>query len=89
MRSLKNEKWVMKIFSVIYPFSEIHHEAMENKMHHHFWLIAHPGPLALAGMALLLVAWPMENVPALVVAGSMMVVAAGIAMRAHFLAREA
>jgi hypothetical protein len=31
----------------------------------------------------------MENVPALVVAGSMVVVAAGIAIRAHFLAREA
>jgi hypothetical protein len=58
-------------------------------MNHKFWLIDHPGPLALTGIAILLVAWPMENVPALAIAGSMMVVATGIAIRAHFLAREA
>jgi hypothetical protein len=58
-------------------------------MHHKFGLMDRSGALALAGIAILFVAWPMENVPALVVAGSMVVVAAGIAIRAHFLAREA
>ena len=58
-------------------------------MYRNFWITNHPGALALTGMAIFVFAWPMENVPALVVAGLMMVVAAGIAIQAHFSTREA
>ena len=53
-------------------------------MHHYFSLVYHPAVLALAAAAILLVAWPLENAPALVVAVVMMISAAGITMRAHF-----
>ena len=58
-------------------------------MYRNFWITNHPGALALAGIAIYVVAWPMESVPALVVAGLMMVVAAGIVIQAHFSTREA
>jgi hypothetical protein len=58
---------------------------MEGKMQRYYWLAVHPAaPLALVAGTILVVAWPMENVPALVVAAVMIVVAAGITIRAHF-----
>ena len=54
-------------------------------MHHYFWPADHPAALlALGAMAILAFAWPSENVPACVVAGVMVVVAAGITLRARF-----
>ena len=62
-----------------------HGEAMESKMHHYFWPADHPAALlALVAMAILAFAWPLENVPACVVAGVMIVVAAVITLRARF-----
>jgi MFS superfamily sulfate permease-like transporter len=62
-----------------------HDETMEGKMNHHFWPVDHPAVLfALVATAILVFAWPLENVPACVLAAVMMVVAAGIAVRAHF-----
>ena len=62
-----------------------HDEAMEGKMHRYFWPADHPAVLlALVATAILGFAWPLENVPACVLAAVMIVVAAGIAKRAHF-----
>jgi len=62
-----------------------HDEAMESKMHRYFWPADHPAALlALVAAAILVFAWPSESVPACVLAAVMMVVAAGIAIRAHF-----
>jgi MFS superfamily sulfate permease-like transporter len=62
-----------------------HEEAMEGKMKPYFWPAGHTAvPLALVATAILVFAWPLENVPACVLAAVMMVVAAGIAIRAHF-----
>jgi MFS superfamily sulfate permease-like transporter len=62
-----------------------HDETIEDKMKHHFWPANHPAVLlALVTTAILVFAWPLENVPACVLAAVMMVVAAGIATRAHF-----
>ena len=62
-----------------------HDEALESKMHRFFWPAEHPAALlALVAMAIQAFAWPLENVPACVVAGMMIVVAAGITLRAHF-----
>jgi MFS superfamily sulfate permease-like transporter len=59
---------------------------MESKMHRYFWVADHPAAtLALVAMAILAFAWPLENVPACVLAAVMMVVAAGITIRAHFI----
>jgi hypothetical protein len=45
----------------------------------------HPAALlALVAFAILAFAWPLENVPACVLAAVMVVVAAGITIRAHF-----
>jgi hypothetical protein len=54
-------------------------------MHRYSWLVDHPALLALIATLILLVAWPLEYVPALIVSGVLLVVAAGIATRAHFL----
>jgi hypothetical protein len=62
-----------------------HDEAMEGKMYGYFWPADHPAALlALVATAILVFAWPMENVPACVSAAVMIVVAAGITIRAHF-----
>jgi len=62
-----------------------HDEAIEGKMNRYFWPAGHTAvPLALVATAILVFAWPLENVPACVLAAVMMVVAAGIAIRAHF-----
>jgi MFS superfamily sulfate permease-like transporter len=62
-----------------------HDEAMESKMQRYFWPADHPvALLALVATAILAFAWPLENVPACVLAAVMMVVALGIAIRAHF-----
>ena len=62
-----------------------HKEAMESKMYRYFWPAEYPAAmLALVATAILVFAWPLENVPACVLAAVMMVVAAGIAIRAHF-----
>jgi len=54
-------------------------------MQHDSWLLDHSSALlALGSVAILLFAWPMENVPACVVAAVMMVVAVAIKMWAHF-----
>jgi MFS superfamily sulfate permease-like transporter len=61
-----------------------HTEAMEGEMHGYFWPVNHPAALlALGAMAILAFAWPLENVPACVVAAVMIVVAAGITIRAR------
>ena len=61
-----------------------HDEAMEGKMNRYFWPADHPAVLlALVAIAILFFAWPLENVLACVLAAVMMVVAAGIAIRAH------
>jgi MFS superfamily sulfate permease-like transporter len=53
-------------------------------MNRYFWPAGHTAvPLALVATAILF-AWPLENVPACALAAVMMVVAAGIAIRAHF-----
>jgi MFS superfamily sulfate permease-like transporter len=62
-----------------------HNEAMESKMNRYFWPTDHPAAtLTLVATATLVVAWPLENVPACVLAAVMLVVAAGITIRAHF-----
>lgn len=54
-------------------------------MDHYFWPADHPAALlALVAIAILAYAWPSENVPACVLAAVMVVVAAGITLRAHF-----
>ena len=54
-------------------------------MHRYFWPADHPAALlALVATAVLVFAWPSENVPACVLAAVMMAVAAGIAIWAHF-----
>jgi MFS superfamily sulfate permease-like transporter len=58
---------------------------MESKMRQYFWPADHPAALlAVVATAILVFAWPLENVPACVLAAVMMVVAAGITIRAHF-----
>jgi MFS superfamily sulfate permease-like transporter len=58
---------------------------MESKMRRYFWPTDHPAALlALVATAILAFAWPLQNVPACVLAAVMMVVAAGITVRAHF-----
>lgn len=60
-----------------------HDEAMDGKMNRYFWLLDHPGvTLALVAGTILAFAWPLRDVPACVVAALMMVVAAGITIRA-------
>jgi hypothetical protein len=55
------------------------------EMDHYFWPARHPAALlALVATAILLVAWPMENVPACVLAAVMIAVAGSIAIRTHF-----
>jgi uncharacterized membrane protein YhaH (DUF805 family) len=55
------------------------------KMNRYFWLLDHPAALwALVAGTILAFAWPLQDVPACVVAALMMVVAAGITIRAHF-----
>jgi hypothetical protein len=62
-----------------------HDEAMESKMQRYFWPADHPAALlALVALAILVVAWPLQNVPACVLAAVMLVIAAGITIRAHF-----
>jgi len=54
-------------------------------MYRDSWLADHSSALlALGSVAILLFAWPMEIVPACVVAAVMMVVAVAIKMWAHF-----
>ena len=54
-------------------------------MRRDFWPADHPNALlALVAIVILVFAWPLENVPACVVAAAMMIIAAGIAIRAHF-----
>jgi MFS superfamily sulfate permease-like transporter len=62
-----------------------HDVAMESKNAPLFLASRHPAALlALVATALLVFAWPSENVPACVLAAVMMAVAAGIAIWAHF-----
>jgi MFS superfamily sulfate permease-like transporter len=62
-----------------------HDKAMESKMHGHFWPADHPAALlTLVAFAIVAFAWPLESVPACVLAAVMVVVAAGITLRAHF-----
>ena len=60
-----------------------HDEAMEGKMNRYFWLLEHPAVLlALVAGTILAFAWPLQDVPGGVVAALMLVVAAGITIRA-------
>jgi hypothetical protein len=69
----------------MFPLEMYHNEAMESKMRHYFWPADHPAAmLAVVATAILVFAWPMENVPACVVAALMIVAAGGIATGAHF-----
>ena len=55
-------------------------------MQRYFWPADHPvALLALVATAILAFAWPLENVPACVLAAVMMVVAVGIAIRCIFI----
>lgn len=68
-----------------FPGKCYHDENLERKMHRYSWLVDHSSALlALVSGTILLFAWPMENVPACVVAAVMLVVAAVITIRAHF-----
>ena len=52
-------------------------------MNRYFWLLEHPAVLlALVAGAILAFAWPLRDVPGCVMAALMMVVAAGITIRA-------
>lgn len=54
-------------------------------MQHYFWPANHPAALlGLVALAILAFAWPLENVPACVLAAVMIMAAAGITIRAHF-----
>jgi len=54
-------------------------------MNRYFWPAGHTAvPLALVATAILVFAWPLQNLPACVLAAVMIVVAAGITIRAHF-----
>ena len=53
-------------------------------MNRYFWPQTTCRFLALVAAVILVFAWPLENVPACVLAAVMMVVAAGITIRAHF-----
>jgi uncharacterized membrane protein len=54
-------------------------------MHRYSWLVDHSAILlALIAGTIIVVAWPMEIVPALWVAAAMIIVAAVITVRAHF-----
>ena len=54
-------------------------------MDRYFWPVHHAAALlALVATGILVFAWPLENVPACVLAAVMMVVAAGITVRTHF-----
>jgi hypothetical protein len=54
-------------------------------MNRYFWLLEHPAVLlALVAGTILAFAWPLQDVAGSVAAAVMMVVAAGIAIRAHF-----
>jgi hypothetical protein len=60
-----------------------HDEAMEGKMNRYFWLLEHPAVLlALVAGTILAFAGPLRDVPGCVVAALMLVVAAGITIRA-------
>ena len=60
-----------------------HDEATEGKMNRYFWLLDHPAVLlALVAGTILAFAGPLRDVPACVVAALMLVVAAGITIRA-------
>jgi hypothetical protein len=60
-------------------------EAMESEMDQYFWPARHPAALlALGATAILLVAWPLENVPACVLAAVMIAVAGSMTVWAHF-----
>jgi hypothetical protein len=54
-------------------------------MHRYEWVTDHAAALlALVAIVILVFAWPLENLRACVMAAAMMVVAAGITIRAHF-----
>jgi hypothetical protein len=80
----KNRKSTLRLSQSF--FAQLYHdETMEGKMNRYFWPADHPAVLlALVATATLVFAWPLENVPACVLAAVMMVAAAGIAIRAHF-----
>jgi MFS superfamily sulfate permease-like transporter len=67
-------------------YAEMHrNEATESEMYYDFWPARHPAALlTLVATAILLFAWPLENVPGCVLAAVMIVVAASITIRAHF-----
>jgi len=81
----ENREVILRFISVFFSAEMYHDEVMERKMNRYFWLLEHPAALlALVATAILAFAWPLEDVPSLVVAAVMMVVAAGITIRAHF-----
>jgi MFS superfamily sulfate permease-like transporter len=54
-------------------------------MRRYFWPTDHPAALlTLVALAILAFAWPLQNVPACVLAAVMIVVATGIIIRARF-----
>jgi uncharacterized membrane protein len=54
-------------------------------MYRSSWLLNRSSaPLALVAIAILGFAWPMENIPACVVAAVMLALAAAVKLRAHF-----
>jgi hypothetical protein len=75
----------LTIISAFFSVEMYHNDAMESKMDHYFWPARHPAALlALVAAAILVFAWPLQNLPACVLAAVMIVVATGITIRAHF-----
>ena len=75
----------LTIISAFFSVEMYHNDAMESKMDHYFWPARHPAALlALVATAILVFAWPLQNLPACVLAVVMIVVATGITIWAHF-----
>jgi hypothetical protein len=54
-------------------------------MYRNSWLLNRSSaPLALVAVTILVFAWPMENIPACVVAAALLAVAAAVKLGAHF-----
>jgi hypothetical protein len=81
----ENRDVILRLFQLFSPAEMYDDEVMESKMHRYFWSAKHSAALlALVATAILAFAWPLENVPACVLAAVMIVVAAGITMQARF-----
>jgi hypothetical protein len=82
---LANTFWEKRrvILRLLERFPDASWRGNGGKMNRYFWLLDHPAVLlALVASAILAFAWPMRDVISCVLAALMMVVAAGITIRA-------